>query len=151
MRVIASFLLLAAMSTFAAAQTVQRIDIVEFGIYRLEVTKKEAAPGTAAGSVSVVNNIELQDATTTVPARIGTHFGFRYRITGNSGTVYKLKMITVTPGLHNPDTGNRIVRDEYFTEATDGQTRYKGYTFDHPWELVTGAWRFEVFWQGSRM
>jgi len=146
-----SLLLLATISNAASAQTIERIEITEFGIYTTTDTGKSAAPGTATGVVTSRTNIKLVQATNTVPARLGVHFGFRYKIVGPAPKQVRLKMVTLVPqpGIRNPQTGNTIVKDEYFVDKTVGATSYRDYSFDNSWEIVTGKWTFEI-WDGDR-
>jgi len=150
MRALLTLLLLVGISSAAGAQTIQRIDITEVGIYGAKTTGVKAAPGTAAGVTHDLGDIHLVQATTTIPARLGVRFGFHYKIVGRAGAV-SVKMVTLIPepGIRNPNTGNTNIRDEYLTDRTVGPTHYRGYTFDNPWEIVTGTWTFEI-WDGNR-
>jgi Domain of unknown function (DUF3859) len=64
------------------AQTVDRIDVTEYGIHTTDTAATTTAPGTATGKIDEVANIKLVQSTTTVPARQGVEFGFRYKIIG---------------------------------------------------------------------
>lgn len=151
MRNLLSLLLLAAVSSAAGAQTIQRIEIAEFGIYHSKTTKVIAAPGTATGTKEQVSDIKLVEQTTTVPARLGVEFGFRYKIIGHIGSKVKLKMVWLIPqpGIRNPKTGNTIVRDESDWDRTIGSKYFQSYSFDNPWEIVTGTWTLEI-WDSNR-
>ncbi|MBS1242546.1 MAG: hypothetical protein H6R44_301, partial [Nitrospirae bacterium] len=35
--------------------------------------------------------------------------------------------------------------------ALVGKKIHEGYTFDHEWELVTGAWVIQVFYDGRKL
>lgn len=151
MRIVSTLLLLAALSGAAGAQTIDRIDIIEHGIYQTRTTRTEASPGTASGQLQMVTDIRLVEQTETIPARMGVDFGFRYKVYGAPGATATLRMLTIppAPGIHNPQTGNTTARGEYTTTVTSGDTKYKGYGFDHSWELVPGLWTFEI-WEGDR-
>jgi Domain of unknown function (DUF3859) len=148
MRVLLSLLLLVATSNAANAQTV-KINITEFGIYKAKITKAAPNPSTA-GVTRVLDDIELVQATTTVPARLNIHFGFRYKIIGQTGLKVTLKKVTLIPqpGIQNPDTGNTTVQSGYFIDRTVGDTSYTDYAFDNAWEIVTGTWTIEL-WEGD--
>jgi hypothetical protein len=151
MRALLTLLLLVGISSAAGAQTIQRIEVTEVGIYRAETTRLDAAPGTPTGAVRRLSNIKLAQATTTIPARLGVRFGFRYKIVGRTGANVSLKMVTLIPqpGVRNPSTGNTTVRSEYLADKTVGDTFYRDYGLDNPWEIVTGTWTFEI-WDGNR-
>ncbi len=135
----------------AHAQAVQRLDIVESGIFTAHQDRKVDAPGTAMGTSNIVSDVQLVRETATVPARVGLRFGFRYRVVGKGrGTVTLTKINHLpAPGLRNPDTGNVTMTERSTIQVSIGETRYTGYSFDHDWELVPGTWTFEL-WLGDR-
>lgn len=153
MRVLLAILILAVGAGSACAQSkVDRIDIVEAGIYRAQTATIEYAPDTATRQRNVLRETELVAATTKIEARIGVHFGMRYRLVGrpNNATA---KLISITqypaPGLRNPLIGKSQIRGEHSLFATIGTINYRGYVFEHDWELVPGIWTFEI-WDGQR-
>lgn len=131
---------------------VDRIEIVEVGIYRAETTKIEAAPGTATRQRNILTDTRLVTPTTRIEAKIGVHFGIRYRVVGRPGGS-SIKLTSVThypaPGLKNPKNGGVQTRGEHPLFATISQLNYRGYLFEHDWELVAGRWTFEL-WDGDR-
>lgn len=154
MRNVVAFLLFVTAPVIGHAQEprVDRIEILETGIYKTETTKVVSSPGTPTGNVHEVTNIRHVRTTTTIPAQIGTDFGFRYRIVGKpQGARVNLKFITLipAPGIRNPTTGNTTVRGEYSRERTLGEETTRIYGFDYDWEIVPGSWTLEI-WQGDR-
>ena len=150
-----ALLLLAAVVGDACAQgggKVDRIDIVESGIYRAETATIETAPGTATRQRNILSETRLIDSTTRIEAKLGVHFGMRYRVVGRpSLATVKLTSVTLypAPGLKNPKSAKIQARGEHSLFATIGQINYRGYVFEHDWELVAGAWTFEL-WDGQR-
>jgi len=159
LRTVLSLLLLAALAGPVHAQSqvpapprVERIDVYELGLYRADVAGRERALGTATGARSVLSNIEHVKTTTEIEAKPGTHFGFRYRVDGRpNGREVPLTAVLLypQPGVKNPTTGNTIVRAEHTLRLKIGNTSYRGYVFEHEWELVPGTWTFEL-WDGER-
>lgn len=148
-------LLLAAVVGDAFAQggsKVDRIEIVEAGIYRAGTAAIERAPGTASRQRNILSDTKLIASTTRVEAKLGVHFGMRYRVVGRP-SLATVKLISVTqypaPGLKNPKAGSIQARGEHPLFATIAQINYRGYVFEHDWELVPGAWTFEL-WDGKR-
>ena len=134
------------------AGKVDRIEIVEVGIYRAETATIESAPGTASRQHNKLSETRLVAPTTRVDAKIGVHFGMRYRVVGRpSGVSVKLTSITQypAPGLKNPSAGNVQARGEHSLFATIAQINYRGYVFERDWELVPGKWTIEL-WDGNR-
>ncbi len=109
MRALLVVLILAVGAGSVHAQSkVDRIDIVETGIFRAQTAAIEQAPDTATRQRNVLSETQLVTATTRIEAKIGVHFGMRYRLVGrpNSTTT---KLISITqypaPGLRNPLVG----------------------------------------------
>ena len=148
-----ALLLLAVSLGEAAAQAkVDRIEIVETGLYAAETALIEHAPLTATGQRNVLSKTTLIAPATRIEAKVGVHFGLRYRVIGrpNNATV-KLTSVTQypVPGLKKPGTQTVQDRGEHSLFATIGAINYRGYVFEHDWELVPGTWTFEL-WDGKR-
>jgi hypothetical protein len=146
-----------ALTTFgfcAAAQesvSVTGADVTEVGIYRAQVITKSAAPGVVSGTNEWLDSFVLSQATTNIPARIGTRFGFRFTIRGTpSNAPIVLKMVGEHPPYKNPETGKTQTRDEYELRSWIGQT-YTSYSFDNDWELIPGRFKFEVWHDGKKL
>jgi hypothetical protein len=122
----------------AHAQTVERIDITEYGIYTTDTAATTAAPGTATGKIDQVSNIKLVQSTTTIPARQGIEFGFRYKI-----------IHIPKPGMRNPETGNVTLTNVFYQEHKVGEELYRLYRLIDRWEIVPGVWTLEI-WDGER-
>jgi hypothetical protein len=151
MRNILFFSMLIAFSGASEAQTVQRIDIIEYGIYTATRDKVVEQPATATGTSGLVSNIKLVRQTDTIPARLGVRFGFRFKIAGTPNAVVKLKKITrvPSPGITNPKTGNVTMTSVYSSDRTIGGINYTDYSFDDAWEIAPGTWTIEL-WDGDR-
>ena len=155
-RFIWASVLLTFSSVIANAQTrIDRIEITEAGIYKTELGARIASPGTASGTRGVLtNNIRLVAPTTTVSAKQGVHFGFRYKLVGPpAGATASIHFVTIfpPPGLQNPAKPRVSEKSEYDFEATAGQSNYKDYSMDEAWEVVPGVWKFQIWYQGSLM
>jgi Domain of unknown function (DUF3859) len=146
--------LLLTAASHAQAQHVDRIEIVEWGIFRHDREAEIAAPHTPTGSRNVVKNVRLQQATTTIPALTGMQFGFRFKVVGSPrGARVDLKFVSRFPGrgLTNPVNGKTFSISEFQSDAIVGETTYRGYSFDHDWEVEPGAWTLEVWHQGRKL
>jgi Domain of unknown function (DUF3859) len=160
----------------AHAQTIQSIEITEYGIYATDTTNSSAAPGTASGKIDQVSNIKLVQSATTVPARLGVEFGFHYKIIGQTGATptpqagatilgmqfgtqpapqpgggVNLKYVThiPKPGMRNPETGNVTLTNVFYQEHKVGEELYRLYRLTERWEIVPGVWTLEI-WDGDR-
>jgi len=150
-------ILVVAFSTFIFRVTAQDTvsvsgaSVTEVGIYTARVIKKFEVPGVTGGTNEGLDSFSLVKATTNVPARIGTRFGFRYTIHGTpSNAPIVLTMVGEHPPLKNPKTGTTQTRDEYRLQSWIGQT-YTSYALDEEWELIPGKWKFEVWHKGKKL
>jgi Domain of unknown function (DUF3859) len=138
------------LSAPALAQTkVTGAEIVEYGIYTAEIqTAKRDSNGVLQSNLG---DISHATTTTSVPARHGVRFGFRYKITGTpDGATIPLKFVTVFPpaGLSPPNMAQPIHNSESGQTVKIGDTGYHDYGFDDPWELVPGPWTIQI-WYGK--
>jgi hypothetical protein len=151
-RTIFALCCLLASASATGAQTVERIDVTEFGIYTADTKKILDAPRSTTGISQQVSaaSIRLVKSTTTVPGRLGLRFGFRYRIIGNGKSVTLKRIVHVPdPGVHNPRTGKTVLVSTVMAETAIGTMEIAGYQFGHDWEIVFGTWTIEL-WDGDR-
>jgi hypothetical protein len=134
----------------AKALDVQRLELVEYGIY----TADEQSCHRDAEGIKRCSRGNVRHAVTswTVPAQIGVEFGLRYRIVGTpKGAKVSVKRDwrLPEPGFRSPSADTPILRLDRVDETKIGDTVYVSYAFDDPWELVPGPWTIE-FWYGDR-
>ena len=87
------------------APHVDHVAVVDYGIYTGDTATSTPAPGTSTGQVTFVSNLQLAEATRTIPARLGVRFGFRFDVVGEpQGKTVTLHAVTIfpPPGLRNP-------------------------------------------------
>jgi Domain of unknown function (DUF3859) len=152
--IVALLALATAVNACGQAPKVDRVEIVETGVYRVATAKTTQAPGAATGVQDELANVKLVSNTTTVPAQIGTKFGLRYRVVGSPNRAsVKLTAIVRFPGegLRNPKTGERQARDVTLWNRNIGAVTYNGYSFDEGWELVPGTWTYEIWHEGRKL
>ena len=160
----------------AHAQALQGIEVTEYGIYATDTANSSAAPGTATGKIDQVSNIKLVQSTTTVPARLGVEFGFRYKIIGQGAApqppqagddfwyaIWDAATCAATkrdgeskyvthipkPGMRNPETGNVTLTNVFYQDHKLGEELYRLYRLTERWEIVPGVWTLEI-WEGDR-
>lgn len=157
MKLALSILLIALAVAGASAQVPQidRITIIDYGIFHTRPKAEVSAPDTAAGNIhrTSTSGLTLVEMTRIIPARIGTHFGFHYFVTGQPyGARVPLifTMIYPVPGLKNPTAPEVKQKDEVEVHKILGKDGYDGYAFDHDWELVPGTWTFQLWYQGRK-
>lgn len=149
---IALLLLVAAPSASAQAPRIERIDLVDYGIYESGFARRIEDSNSVGGSRSGVKMIKIKERTSTIEARKGLQFGIRFFVVGEpKEAAVKLKFVTRFPvqGMRDATTGATSYRNEYVGPAKIGWADFSGYSFDYDWEMVPGEWTFEV-WDGER-
>ncbi len=144
-------LLIGALQAPAAEPRVARAEITQVGLYGYKVTAQKTETGTAMGYVQT-GTYEFHTKTTTVPARLGAHFGFEYVLVGSpKGAKVNVRKVVIFPqgGVTNPKTGKTVARDEYEETIAIGARNLRGYSLDEDWEVVPGTWTLQV-WVGDR-
>ncbi|WLI36240.1 DUF3859 domain-containing protein [Pseudomonas sp. FP818] len=117
---------------------------VEFGVF--EGPKAELQSGER---VLRRSNEQIQ-ATTVVPAKLGTKFGLRYQLFGKVAEDTPLTLLYFTPGIRTAD-GQRHDKFEVTQKLVPGAPQdVMAYEFTESHEVVPGEWRFMVF-QGDRL
>ena len=149
MRFLISLLALVLGLGAAQAQTINRLEITDFGTYKVEPgNKRKNAEGL---KTTVTPGVEHLETTTTIPARIGISFGVRYKIVGepDNAEVTLRKIISFPPPGLQPSRGKIVPQSESKVETTIGETVADLYTLEDSFELVPGVWTVEL-WDGER-
>jgi Domain of unknown function (DUF3859) len=124
-----------------------KVEIVEFGAY--QVTNRVNGVPSATGQRDYVAAHDLITRTDQICTRLKTTFAIEYEISGAPpGEAVMLTVVT-----RFPPAG--LVDDQGVKFASNGQTgskavgvRYiRSFTFDEPFEMVTGTWTFEIHHQ----
>ncbi len=155
LRLVPGFLLvLLSVAGIAHAATIGRVDVLDSGTYRVETGDSTAEANTPTGEVTSVGKAALIEATDTIIGAVGTEFGFRYRVVGEpEGEAVDLDIVITFPdaGLTDPESGKTIRESRYSTSKKVGADEYLGYGFEADWEIVPGAWSFEIWHDGHQM
>ncbi len=136
----------------AVAQTVERIEITNPGVYRIERGAVEDAPTTALGRFNVVKGQTLVERTTRIPGLLDVNMGMNFEMIGQpKGEVVTIRYVTRFPpkGLRDP-AGKVHYTSEVERQHVIGEVLFRSYSFDEPWEIVEGTWTLE-FWYRGRM
>lgn len=116
---------------------------IEYGVFATQF--KDPQPGERV----LTRSSQAIDQTTEVPARLGTKFGVRYRLTGKRESEAPLTLLYLTPGVIAAD-GRRQDKIELVQKLVLGADRdVMAFEFTDPGEVVSGEWLFMVF-QGDR-
>ncbi|MBE7495022.1 MAG: DUF3859 domain-containing protein [Verrucomicrobiaceae bacterium] len=127
------------------AVTVTGAEVTEAGTYT--ILKSFAVPGAAQEERSFI----LTEATTNVPARLGTCFGFRYTVRGTPAKApVVLTIIAEHPPFKNPKTGKTETKTKHELQASIGPS-LTSHVLEQPGELVPGKFKFEVWHQDKKL
>ena len=150
--------LILALASFAAAaaaqeSTVRSAEIVNYGIYRVELTGQHIPmPSTGAGSIHPVSSAILVAKTNQIPAKVGTSFGLMFILNGTpADSEADVDVIVKHPSFKTPDGKTTAKLDKVtWRYRMDEKVGYT-YTFDHDWEAVPGKWSIEIWWRGKML
>lgn len=148
-------LFLIALSPAAFGQTIERLNILDYGVYTATGENRVTPTGgtTATGDVRPVTNLKLVKQTDTIVAKPGLRFGLRYWVVGKpKGERVTVKFVTRFPkgGVTNAK-GEKFEKNEFDWQMIIGETSYRTYTFDEPWEMVAGDWALEFWYDGKKI
>ena len=134
-----------------AAQTLQRVEIFQSGIYEVN---KRLAP--AVPPDEVVQRLDTSDfthlrTTRMIPAQIGTEFCFRFRTVGDLAVRTPLRIVINFPpsGLIGRASRMSIESEERETSILAGFPGIWCWGFDDPLDIALGEWRIEL-WSSNR-
>ena len=125
---------------------VERIDVVEFGIYTLD--RKVDSVNAAGIKQSATTNIRLAAQTRIIPLQKNVSFGYRYKIVGKpKGAPVELRRVTIfpSPGVRPPSSSKLIERSERMLKRSIGETGHTSYMLEDDFELVPGTWTLEIY------
>ncbi|HXO00642.1 MAG TPA: DUF3859 domain-containing protein [Stellaceae bacterium] len=136
-------------SALGQTAQVQRIDIVEYGLYAVDrlACQRDVRGVERCGWLHT-------KTTSAVPAEIGLAFGVRFRVVGTpDGAQVSLSRDWLFPdvGLRPPAPNPPSRRMDRTFPATIGNTGLILYTLDNPWELVPGPWILEFWYEGRKL
>jgi hypothetical protein len=128
------------MATQAQQVTVDRIEIITFGIFSPgKITQKEALPGT--NGITLRDGRELLSQTETVPGTVGATFGIQYVLRGSpDGQVVKLNYVTRFPqaGMVN-DKGQKLTKSQFEWNDIRSIMRGRSCRATGRWNSITRA------------
>jgi hypothetical protein len=149
-----AFMLSASTALYAQTPRIDRIDIIEAGIYSAEITKKTPDSSMPSGYRNEIADLKLIERTTVIPGRVGTYFETKYKIVGSPlNEKVELRKVVRLPegGMKDPATGEIFYRYERMLSKVIGETSVTGYNFEKDWEIVPGTWVFEFWYQDQKL
>jgi hypothetical protein len=151
---LAAMLLTVALPARAQDIQVERVDIVDKGIYTLTTGGQTTDANTPTGAISGVTTVKNIEATTAIPGRLGLEFGLQYVVVGEpAGAEVSLDIVITypAPGLVDPSDPKPILESRFSRVKKIGETVYLGYGFENAWEIVPGTWKFEIWFDDRKL
>jgi hypothetical protein len=135
----------------AHAQTLQRIEIFQWGIYEVNGRVPPSVPPEEVEQRLDTSDFTHVRTTRVIPARIGTEFCFRFRTIGDLAVRAALRIATTFPpsGLIGRVSRMRIESEERDVVVLAGFPGIWCWGFDDPDDIALGEWRIEL-WAGNR-
>ena len=136
----------------AWAQTVDKLEVLEFGLYERGAVVDTAPPTANSFGRFVARDLKHLRTTRRIPGRLGVTFGFRYRVVGRpTGAELPVTQVLLlpAPGAKAPQGREPFTRDISEGNLVIGMTGREMMSFDELWEIVPGIWTIQI-WQGRR-
>jgi len=128
----------------------------EYGIFKTNIIGSEVRNDHIAGKRSYVDKSTNIKVTRSIPGKINTIFGVSYNFPPelfDKSVTVESKVTFPKMGLLNPITGKTAyevkINDKGLVDPND-PTETLFYRFSEKWEIVPGAWKFEVYLNGKK-
>jgi len=134
-----------------AAKAQLSVKIIEKGVYKAETIARTITE-IAAGVLNTVVNPRLISEGVIVYGNLGVRFGIRYVVSGTATTDVDLRFVIRFPpaGLRDPK-GLRHSVSEQSLSVQAGGVYYWDYRLESDWEIVPGAWHFEIWSNANKL
>jgi hypothetical protein len=128
-----------------AAKAQLSVKIIERGVYKAETIARTVTK-EATGVLNTVVNPRLVSEGPIVYGNLGVRFGIRYVVAGTAPADVELRFIIRFPpaGLRDPK-GRRYSTSDQSQSVQTGGAHYWEYQTENDWEIVPGAWHFEIW------
>lgn len=101
---------------------------------------KPQEPTIVMVDFGIYENGALTLSTTSVPRKLGSTFGMRFRTLKPEGGSSKVKIVTATPGLIDPSKNAVVFTTESVETIVTGKEYHCTFTFQKEWEMASGDW-----------
>jgi hypothetical protein len=109
-----------------------------FGLGGKEDKPKE--PTIVLVDYGIYENGALTTVTNSVPRKLGTTFGLRFRTLKPEGGTSKVKITTTSPGLIDPSKNAVVFSTETVADVVTAKEYHCTFTFEKEWEMASGDW-----------
>ncbi len=120
------------------------------GLYATVIEGEREEQGATGGKVVVVSQISLIKETDTIQLRKGARFGFYITLHCEQEIEAEIEILLIHPEFFDPYKNEWTSRSKTRMRIKSGRPRFYGYLFEEDYEMVSGYWIFEVFYNGNR-
>jgi len=141
-----------AMSSCASAPIA--LDVPWTGIYRVTSATAFDDAKSPTGKRNIAGGMQAVEPTTNIPAILGIRFGVSYSVRDvEISKPVDIEIIWRYPegGITNSRTGVTSSTDRFTQRCNIGSTCTAGYYFREPWELKTGKWTLELWYESRQL
>lgn len=134
-----------------AAKAQLSVKIIERGVYKAEAVARTVTK-EATGVLNTVKNPRLISEGAVVYGNLGVRFGIRYVVSGTAITDAELRFVIRFPptGLRDPKSVRYFVSEQSLSVQA-GVAYYWEYHLESDWEIVPGAWHFEIWSNANKV
>jgi hypothetical protein len=146
-RLLCSILIVVIVTGSAQAQALQRLEVFQWGIYKVNGRLALSNPPDEIEQRVDTSDFMHVRTTRTIPGQIGTEFCFRFRTIGDLAVRVPLRIVTTFPpsGAIGRVSRRRIESEERATVVLAGFPGIWCWGFDNPDDIVLGQWRIELW------
>jgi hypothetical protein len=137
----------------AQAQTLQRIEIFQWGVYEVNGRLARSNPPDEVEQRLDTSDFTHIRTTRVIPARIGTEFCFRFRTIGDLAVRTPFRIVTNFPpsGIVGRVSRRPIESEERDVSVLAGFPGIWCWGFDDPDDIAFGEWRIELWSQDRKL
>lgn len=121
------------------------VNILDFGIYEVNLSGDAKGQELTEQTMDQITELSLISETTSIPLQRGTHFGYRYQVTG----LTEGQSVRLVFELHHPlmvsDRGNVLDANSFGQTVHAGGIFHDIFVFENDWEMEPGEYVFKIF------
>ena len=139
-KILSLFFIITIFGAGCAKPKVTSFEMIDYGVMSYDINEIKDNSSVAGGTINILKNERIKQRTNQIPAKIGTLFGFIFKVNGEpKGHEIKIKKVSLTPELSDPIQNKVFTRNEFETNKKIGSIYSRSYMFNYEWELVPGG------------
>lgn len=130
-----------------------RFKMTNYGIYTREVASETRSPDTPSGTLKTLSKYTFINKTDRIPLKIGTSFGFEYRIeTEHDVKSNEIEVLLIRYLPSKIEIASRGRGSDYINTSihrAHNRTYLTGFTIEDESQMLPGTWRFIMMYHGQ--